>query len=191
MENAIDVKVMVQEFANRLERAILREAEGGPVKNVDLPTYTEEDISGVCRELDFDETIARFMKENPNAYIHEGPGELYATIPVKPCPPWWTLYISVDRVRQCYGGPEEGGWWYDAGEVLEIEPVRVFFTEDGTPYMGEGEKAFLLKLAQKWSSEYEFDTYHRTSTRQRGDDFSWRVCWEAPKDWPSYRPYYE
>ncbi len=24
-------------------------------------------------------------------------------------------YVTVYSVGQCYGGPEEGGWWYDAG----------------------------------------------------------------------------
>jgi hypothetical protein len=30
-----------------------------------------------------------------------------------------TVYLNVYRVYQCYGGPEEGGYWYDAGEPLE------------------------------------------------------------------------
>jgi hypothetical protein len=29
---------------------------------------------------------------------------------------WYTNVYSVTR---CYGGPEEGGWWYDEGEPVE------------------------------------------------------------------------
>ena len=26
------------------------------------------------------------------------------------------IYVNVYRVERCYGGPEEGGWWYTSGE---------------------------------------------------------------------------
>lgn len=28
-----------------------------------------------------------------------------------------THYLSVYRRHQCYGGPEEGGWWYDRDQL--------------------------------------------------------------------------
>lgn len=28
-------------------------------------------------------------------------------------------YVNVYETYQCYGGPEEGGWWYMAGELVE------------------------------------------------------------------------
>ena len=34
-----------------------------------------------------------------------------------------TKYVNVYRVERCYGGPEEGGWWYDAGEPIESRLV--------------------------------------------------------------------
>lgn len=30
------------------------------------------------------------------------------------------LYFATYHVRRCYGGPEEGGWYFDAGEVWEL-----------------------------------------------------------------------
>lgn len=33
-------------------------------------------------------------------------------------------YISVYRVTRHYGGPEEGGWWYDWYELLETLPFE-------------------------------------------------------------------
>jgi hypothetical protein len=28
-----------------------------------------------------------------------------------------TVYVSIYRGERCYGGPEEGGWWYDRDEL--------------------------------------------------------------------------
>lgn len=33
------------------------------------------------------------------------------------------LYVNVYDVTSEYGGPEEGGWYYDAGEFLEGHPA--------------------------------------------------------------------
>src|SRR5690606_24911985 len=43
------------------------------------------------------------------------------------------LYVNVYRVTQAYGGREEGGWYYDRGEVVDFLPVTTPFylgTED-------------------------------------------------------------
>lgn len=37
------------------------------------------------------------------------------------------MYLNAYRVTRHYGGPEEGGWWYDAGEVLASVPVAAEF----------------------------------------------------------------
>ena len=29
------------------------------------------------------------------------------------------LYVNVYDTYQCYGGPEEGGWWFRAGELVK------------------------------------------------------------------------
>ena len=34
------------------------------------------------------------------------------------------VFINVYRVNRDYGGPEEGGWWYDTGEFVECHPVK-------------------------------------------------------------------
>jgi len=40
--------------------------------------------------------------------------------------------VATYLVGQRYGGPEEGGWWYEAGnlEVLDGHPVQRFASED-------------------------------------------------------------
>lgn len=32
----------------------------------------------------------------------------------------WTAYVALYRVTRAYGGPEEGGWWYDAYEWMGV-----------------------------------------------------------------------
>jgi hypothetical protein len=31
---------------------------------------------------------------------------------------YWTWYVNVYSISQGYGGPEEGGWWYNVGEPV-------------------------------------------------------------------------
>jgi hypothetical protein len=35
-------------------------------------------------------------------------------------------FISVYSITRCYGGPEEGGWYYDHFDLLETHPVGPF-----------------------------------------------------------------
>lgn len=37
------------------------------------------------------------------------------------------VWVNVYRVDRCYGGPEEGGWWYDVYEC--VESVRLPYLE--------------------------------------------------------------
>jgi len=36
-------------------------------------------------------------------------------------------YVVLYSSQRCYGGPEEGGWWYDSNELIEY---KVFTTEE-------------------------------------------------------------
>ena len=36
----------------------------------------------------------------------------------------YAYYVSLYRVEQCYGGPEEGGWWYDLWTIVRYKPVQ-------------------------------------------------------------------
>ena len=52
--------------------------------------------------------------------------------------PYWPTpntprYVNVYAVSRAYGGPEEGGWYFDIGEVVASHPVR-----------GERQEAILL-----------------------------------------------
>jgi hypothetical protein len=101
-----------------------------------------------------------------------------------------TVYIAVDLVTQWYGGPEEGGWYYDSGSVEEYECVVVLYENDA-PFLPDHEIVFLRQLSVNWIDEYgEFGTRHRTSVRHRGSDFELRATFDEPEDWPRERQYY-
>ena len=34
------------------------------------------------------------------------------------------FFVNAYEVTQSYGGPEEGGWWYDVGDTLASVPVE-------------------------------------------------------------------
>jgi hypothetical protein len=36
--------------------------------------------------------------------------------------------VAIYKCNRAYGGPEEGGWWYDMGELVKI--IKVFKDED-------------------------------------------------------------
>jgi hypothetical protein len=39
-------------------------------------------------------------------------------------------YVTVYRVTRHYGGPEEGGWWYNWYEPVHTEPYRTMEQRD-------------------------------------------------------------
>lgn len=34
------------------------------------------------------------------------------------------VFVNAYAVERCYGGPEEGGWWYNRYDCLETYPTR-------------------------------------------------------------------
>lgn len=38
------------------------------------------------------------------------------------------IHIVAHEVTQCYGGPEEGGWWYNSGNPVESIVVNTCFS---------------------------------------------------------------
>ena len=69
------------------------------------------------------------------------------------CPP---VYAIAVRTTRHYGGPEEGGWWYDWNQ---IEEVRRAFTYRQ-----------LLTHVRELRSEYPTSKYGRHSMADRSGD---------------------
>lgn len=91
--------------------------------------------------------------------------------------------IVVTGTSRHYGGPEEGGWWYDRDEVLEVR--RAFTFEQG------------LRHARELREEYPAPRYNRFSCANRGEpDVHIRCVYgendpRFPQDSPPGRPRYE
>lgn len=102
--------------------------------------------------------------------------------------PWVDIYAAVDEISRNYGGPEEGGWWYDSGNMLSFACFRVRFVR-GVPYISESERKFLREVATEWLKKYDFETNHQSSMAPRENDHRWRVTMEPPVSWSDWKPY--
>lgn len=81
------------------------------------------------------------------------------------------LYVNVYDNGRCYGGPEEGGWYYDCGDVVDSfrvkrrEVKRIVKREEAQ-----------CKPSKKWRSTPRCFV---------------RVEKHSGQPYPSRRPYYE
>jgi len=87
-------------------------------------------------------------------------------------------YITVYSVYQAYGGPEEGGWYYDIGSVVKVMPVPK--SKAGT----------LLEKVKTWCGRANKGTRPRESVIGT-PDYEARVGSKPGEDYPQERPFYE
>lgn len=87
-------------------------------------------------------------------------------------------FIGVYEVDTVYGGPEEGGWWYDTGELIRVEVVHC--------------ETCAIRRTNELREEYP-DTGKRTSFGRDKDDWSVvRVQGRVPEAYyPETVPHYE
>lgn len=93
------------------------------------------------------------------------------------------VYVNAYSVVRCFGGHEEGGWYYDAGTPLASVPVR---EEDEAVI--ELEKRRLRELLG-WERPAN-NRLGRYSVNG-GEDFEIYVEEEPAKPFPEERPHYE
>jgi hypothetical protein len=88
------------------------------------------------------------------------------------------FWASAYLVFKNYGGPEEGGWWYEAGELLETVECK-------DEADAENVKAELLERYKDQDSPYPLESVLNTGTlRVIIED-------EKGKDFPEVKPHYE
>lgn len=104
-------------------------------------------------------------------------------------PTHWT--VAVYLADRQYGGPEEGGWWYDCGERVNSGPpgsmwLRVF-TDEGAAYRHAESLQRLL------DSEDNNDGQNRDlgSVNCVGRYVAHVYAGDAPKYYPEITPHYE
>lgn len=88
------------------------------------------------------------------------------------------VYVNVYRLDRVCGGQEEGGWWYDTGDVelsiaCESEESAEHYAEMlGETYVNHGNRYSVI--------------YYR-----KAPDFEIQVDEKPAADWPSVTPHYE
>ncbi len=90
----------------------------------------------------------------------------------------WT--VALYETGRAYGGPEEGGWWYDYGTLTEQEKMRTFTSfDEAVAYqekLWEEVDAHSL-LPENRYADYRLTVWGYTDT-------------EAYTHYPKTRPYY-
>lgn len=94
-------------------------------------------------------------------------------------------YVNAYSVDRSYGGPEEGGWWYDAGELLESQSCHAD-DEEALESLIEDAKADLRK---KYGPEFE-GIPHRNYTNG-GPNLEIYVEDHPGENFPERKPHYE
>ncbi len=103
-------------------------------------------------------------------------------------------FINVYEVDRCYGGSEEGGWWYDAGEPVAIHPVIGFSRDQCIDYAHATKdydwpppvQALWERVEAEWQSHG-----NANSVVYRGGDFRVRLQDHPGRSYPEYAPHYE
>lgn len=89
-----------------------------------------------------------------------------------------TFFVNVYLTDRAYGGPEEGGWWFDYGQIEAVYPCDT------------------LKAAislREWLLENDYTNEGRRPTSSVLSDGEYQITIEFKpgQDWPKRRPHYE
>jgi hypothetical protein len=95
--------------------------------------------------------------------------------------PPYPKYVNAYRVTQAYGGPEEGGWWYD-----EYEPLESVVVESE-----EQEEEVRAALAKRYVDEEDVGQRRGRTSAAGGYDISIVGEFHFAKYEPEVKPHYE
>jgi hypothetical protein len=120
----------------------------------------------------------------------EGCGQKDEWVVVELTPPTTerAWHINVYERFRHYGGPEEGGWWYDSGVYLPMKSIVL----DAIEYTAEQANRFALNLQDQLnaaSDEHEVPPVH--SVGYHGGRYTVQTSEEVGADWPAERPHYQ
>jgi hypothetical protein len=96
------------------------------------------------------------------------------------------IYITVYRVTREYGGPEEGGWWYDAGEVLESINMSNDEEDAENQISVNVINYYIERFKKSFEEEYDAPLY-----KIGGSDLKYTIGTSPGKNYPTRRPHYE
>lgn len=104
-------------------------------------------------------------------------------------PEYRTWYIHKHEVALQYGGPEEGGWWYDAGQpAWDWNPAAHAFNDEEEAYARCRALNELERKRAEDEEDYEYTSvlaYKSSHYAYTVEDFSYTYSY------PDRRPHYE
>lgn len=89
-------------------------------------------------------------------------------------------YLNVYTVTRHYGGPEEGGWWYNVGEPLASAKLDIFTK------LGLTREQAIQKFEEAYADHKFGDIY----SVRGGVDVEIRIETHEAQYWPEERPTY-
>jgi len=89
-------------------------------------------------------------------------------------------FVNVYLTDRAFGGPEEGGWWYDTGEAIQSTQ---FATAE------EAERA--LNTLRAWCEGENKERRSDTSSVLSEGRYAARIEEGPAADYPATRPHYE
>lgn len=88
---------------------------------------------------------------------------------------WGSYYVNIYQLSRNYGGPEEGGWWYDSGSPVGAIPCESYTEAE--------------EIAEKY--EQRFPTTKARYSVLGGEDHTILIEREMGRYWPERTPRYE
>lgn len=96
-----------------------------------------------------------------------------------------TWYVTRYRVTREFGGPEEGGWWYDWYEVDNLVPSIIVPRDEGIAHMVAND------LTEGETNDKKERGERNRFSMAGSPDYIWRVETEVGEHEKDERPHYE
>jgi hypothetical protein len=95
------------------------------------------------------------------------------------------VYINVYDIERVYGGPEEGGWWYNTGD-----PVLSVRLDPKNGYESREELLRRARVIERWL-KHTYPTTNRRFSVLGGEDYDIEIEDHTGRYFPQRRPRYE
>lgn len=106
-----------------------------------------------------------------------------------------TIFVSVVEVERVYGGPEEGGWWYDVSIPLETIKIdlrwRTAAPEPHAFVLGHDQESLLLDIESIWNKRYYIGSAQKRFSVNGSPDYHIDFDFVRQKAEPDRAPRYE
>lgn len=105
------------------------------------------------------------------------------------------LHVAVLEVHRCYGGPEEGGWYYDASTPIEHVVIDVDWERPNvgcvTWDIPLAHLEAIYKVSEIWKERYDIGGKETRSNVRGEPDYYIDVDFLEQRDEPQEKPRYE